>query len=83
MKKALFLILVLSVSKAYAYNDCPCTKNWIRDSFCQLTGGIFYAPNYANMKNGILHNPFAPYKGHGNKPHEGQHGTGIQNSKKK
>ena len=83
MKKTLFLILVLSVSKVYAYNDCPHTKNWLSDCFCQVTGGIFYAPNYANMKNGIFHNPFAPYDGHGNKPREGQNGTSVQNSQKK
>ena len=78
IKYPMLLILVLSASNGYAYDDCPKTKNWLKDSFCQLTGGLLHLPNYSNMKNGIFHNPFAPYDGHGNKYQEGQSGSGIQ-----
>lgn len=70
MRRMLFIILCLSVSNVYAYDDCPKTGNWIKDGFCEVTGGLLHLPNYANMKNGIIHNPFAPYDGHGNKPQE-------------
>lgn len=63
MKTTLFLILVLSASKAFAYADCPQTGNWIKDGFCELTGGILVVEKYAKPLSGdILNNPFQSCK---------------------
>ena len=63
MKKTLFLILVLSASKAFAYADCPETGNWIKDGFCELTGGVLVMEKYEKPLSGdILNNPFQQCK---------------------
>jgi hypothetical protein len=63
MKSILFLILTLSMSNAFAYADCPETGNWIKDGFCEVTGGVLVISKYKKPLSGdILNNPFQSCK---------------------
>jgi hypothetical protein len=63
MKTIFFLALVLLSSKVMAYADCPQSGNWLKDSFCELTGGVLVISKYEKPLSGdILNNPFQQCK---------------------